>query len=173
MLDMSLRTIHVAAVVIYLGGGILFHGSLRRALRFIPPGQAAMIGTRVGNDFTYLSWLSLALWGATGYWMLFRYGWGEGSAPFTLFLDPDALGTSRGLSLLVMLVVWYLIVVNASIITFALRPRLALRVGADAGAEAADRVLATISNANRWVDVLALANLFLTFVGLLSGALFL
>lgn len=173
MLDLSLRSAHVAAVVIYLGGGILFHGPLRRALRLIPPGQASIIGTSVGGDFTYLSWLSLALWGSTGYWMLFRYGWGDASAPLTLFINPATLGTSRGVSMLVMLSVWYLIVINATLISLVLRPRLAQRVTADASAEDADRVAETISSAARWVDILALANLFLTTVGLFSGALFL
>jgi len=173
MLELSLRTVHVLAVVIYLGGGILLHGPLRRALRLIPPGQAAIVGTHVGQGFTYLSWLSLALWGSTGYWMLFRLGWGDPSSPFTLFISPERLGNPHGVSMLVMLSVWYLIVVNASIITFLLRPRLARRVTADADTEAANRVVETISDSARWVDILALTNLLLTVVGLASGALFL
>ena len=170
---MSLRLLHVVAVVTYVGGGVLLHGPLRRALRLIPPGQASIVASRVGGDFTYLSWMSLALWGSTGYWMIFRYALGEVSAPLTLFITPHLLRTPKGVALLVMVSTWYLIVISASIITFVLRPRLALRVTPDATAEAADRAVATISRAARWVDLLALANLGLAALGLLAGAFFL
>jgi len=173
VLNVTLRTLHVAAVVVYLGGGILFHGSLRRALKLIPPGQASIIGSKVGSDFTYLSWLSLVAWGVTGYWMLFRFGWGDASAPLTLFIKTSVLDTSRGAWLLVMLMTWYLIMVNASIITFVLRPRLAQRVLAGASADDANEVVETIGDAARRIDGLALANLVLTLIGLISGAIFL
>lgn len=173
LLDPALRTAHVLAVVIYLGGGILFHGPLRGGLSLIPPGQASMVGTHVGTGFTYLSWLSLSLWGVTGYWMLFRYGWGDAGSPLTLFIEPDRLSSPEGWSLLVMLAVWYLIVINASIISFVLRPRLARRVDPDATGDAAERVADMIGTSSRWVDILARVNLALTFVGLVSGALFL
>jgi uncharacterized membrane protein len=173
VLDEALLALHVLAVVIYLGGGILFHGPLRRALKLIPPGQASIIGAKIGNDFTYLSWLSLALWGVTGYWMLFRFGWADGSSPLTLFVNPTFLNTRAGLSMLIMLITWYLIVINASLISFTYRPKLALRVDAGAGAEDAERVAEVIGKAADRIDVLALANLVLTFIGLLSGAVFL
>ena len=172
MLDLSLRWLHVVAVVIYVGGGVLLHGPLRRALRLIPPGQASIVGSRVGGDFTTLSWVSLALLGSTGYWMALRYGWGDVSAPLTLLINPRVLHTSRGAAMLVMASAWYLIVISACVITFVLRPRLALRLTPDATADAAKRAVATISRAARWVDVLALANFGLATVALLAGAFF-
>ena len=149
LLDPTLRVAHVLAVVIYLGGGILFHGPLRSGLELIPPGQASMVGSHVGRGFTYLSWFSLALWGATGYWMLFRYGWGDASSPLSLFINPDRLSSPEGWSLLVMLAAWYVIVINASIITFVHRPRLARRVEPDADGAAAEQVATTIVNSSR------------------------
>lgn len=172
MLDLSLRMLHVVAVVIYVGGGVFLHGPLRRALRLIPPGQASIVGSRVGGDFTYLSWVSLVLLGSTGYWMALRYGWGDVSSPLTLLINPRVLQTSRGVAMLVMVSAWYLILIGAAIITLVLRPRLGLRVTPDATAEAADRAVATISRAARWVDVLALANFGLATVALLAGAFF-
>ena len=74
--------------------------------------------------------------------------------------------------MLVMVSAWYLIVISASIITFVLRPRLGLRVTPDATVEAADRAVATISRAARWIDVLALANFGLAAVALLAGMFF-
>lgn len=172
MFDLILRALHVAAAVVYVGGGVLLHGPLRRALRLIPPGQASMVGSRVGRDFTSLSWMSLALLGATGYWMALRYGWGDASAPFTLLVNPRVLSTSKGVAMLVMVSAWYLIVISASIITFVLRPRLGLRLKPSATVEAADRAVATISRAARWVDVLALVNFGLATVALLAGVFF-
>jgi len=172
VLDLSLRVLHVVAVVAYVGGGLLLHGPLRRALRLIPPGQASIVGSRVGGDFTYLSWMSVALLGSTGYWMALRYGWGDVSSPLTLLINPRVLQTSRGVAMLVMVSAWYLILIGAAIITLVLRPRLGLRVTPDATVEAADRAVVTISRAARWIDVLALANLGLATLGMLAGAFF-
>ena len=74
--------------------------------------------------------------------------------------------------MLVMVSAWYLILISACIITFVLRPRLGLRVTPGATVEAANRAVATISRAARWVDILALANFGLATVALLAGAFF-
>jgi len=172
VLDLILHALHIIAVAVYVGGALILHGPLRRALRMIPPGQASIVGSRIGEDFTYLSWISLALLGATGYWMALRYGWGDVSAPFSLWINPLVLQTSKGVAMLVMVSAWYLILIGASVITFVLRPRLRLRVTPDATAETANRAVATISRAARWVDILALANFGLATVALLTGAFF-
>ena len=172
MLDLSLHALHLVAVAIYAGGGLMLHGPLRRALRMIPPGQASIVGSRVGRDFTYLSWMSLVLLGLTGYWMAFRYGWADVSALSTLWINPLALQTSKGVAMLVMALAWLIIVISASIITFVLRPRLSLRVTSDATVEAANRAMAMISRADRWLDILALTNFVLATVAVLAGAFF-
>lgn len=172
MLDLSLHALHLVAVAIYAGGGFMLHGPLRRALRMIPPGQASIVGSRVGRDFTYLSWMSLVLLGLTGYWMAFRYGWADVSAPSTLWINPLALQTSKGVAMLVMALAWLIIVISAAIITFVLRPQLSLRVTPDATVEAANRTVATISRADRWLDILALTNFVLATVAVLAGAFF-
>jgi len=172
VLDLSLHALHLVAVAIYAGGGFMLHGPLRRALRMIPPGQASIVGSRVGRDFTYLSWMSLVLLGLTGYWMAFRYGWADVSAPSTLWINPLALQTSKGVAMLVMALAWLIIVISAAIITFVLRPQLSLRVTPDATVEAANRTVATISRADRWLDILALTNFVLATVAVLAGAFF-
>jgi uncharacterized membrane protein len=172
VLDLSLHALHLVAVAVYAGGGFMLHGPLRRALRMIPPGQASIVGSRVGRDFTYLSWVSLILLGLTGYWMAFRYGWADVSAPSTLWINPLALQTPKGVAMLVMALAWVIIVISASIITIVLRPRLSLRVTPDATAEAANRAVATISRADRWLDILALTNFVLATVAVLAGAFF-
>lgn len=172
MLDVSLHALHLVTAVVYAGGSLLLHGPLRRALRMIPPGQASIVGSRVGRDFTYLSWVSLGLLGLTGYWMAFRYGWADVSSPATLWINPLVLQTAKGVAMLVMALAWLLIVISAAIITFVLRPRLSLRVTANATAEAANRTMATISRADAWLDILALANFILATAAVLAGAFF-
>lgn len=172
MLDVSLHALHIVAVTIYVGGGLFLHGPLRRALRMIPPGQASIVAARVGADFTYLSWVSLAVLGLTGYWMALRYEWADLSAPFTLWINPLVLQTPKGAAMLVMVFAWYLILISACIITFVLRPQVVLRVSPGVTAEASNRALATISRAARWLDILALTNFGLAMLALLAGAFF-
>lgn len=172
MLDVTLHGFHLAAAVVYAGGAFMLHSPLRRALRMIPPGQASIVGSRVGRDFTYLTWVSLVLLGLTGYWMAFRYGWADLSAPTTLWINPLVLQTAKGAAMLIMALAWLIIVISASIITFVLRPRLSLRVTSSATAEAANRAVAAISRADRSLDILALANFILATIAVLAGAFF-
>jgi hypothetical protein len=94
------------------------------------------------------------------------------SAPSTLWINPLALQTSKGVAMLVMALAWLIIVISAAIITFVLRPQLSLRVTPDATVEAANRTVATISRADRWLDILALTNFVLATVAVLAGAFF-
>jgi len=173
VLDIGLRAAHVIAVIAYLGGGLLLHGPVRRALRLVPPGQASILASQVGNDFTLVSWGSLLVWGISGYWMLFRYGWGDISSPLTLFLTASAITTSRGAGLFVMILSWYLLLVNAFVISFVLRPRLEKKLAAGVDSAEAARATSLMMAAARWIDRLALANLLLAALGFLAGALLL
>lgn len=169
MLDVSFKALHILGAVAYVGGAVMLHGPLRRALRLIPPGQAAIVGSRVGGDFTLISWLCLALLGASGYAMAWQRGLTEMS-PATLWISPSILETREGMALLVMVAGWYLVLCGAAIITFVLRPRLALRIGPNASAESATRAVATIAQADRWLDAVALTNLVIATLALLAGA---
>lgn len=167
-----LRAVHILAVVVYLGGGLLMHLSVRRAIRLIPPGQSSIVGAEMGRDFTLISWLSLFAWGASGYWMLFLFGWGDVTSPLTLFISPDRLDTTRGRGLLVMIASWYLLMISALVITFLLRPRLAARLPSGADSNDVEIVSQQMMAAARWIDRLAIANLILATIGFLSGVLY-
>lgn len=147
------------------------HLSLRKAIKLIPPGQASIVGTEMGKDFTVMSWLSLAAWGFTGYWMLFMYGMGDPAAPRTLFISPAILSTVRGKGLFLMIGSWYLLLISASVITFMLRPRLTTGLPPGADSEEVERVTNRMVMAARQIDRLALANLLLATVGFLAGVL--
>lgn len=167
-----LRAIHILAVVVYLGGGILMHLSLRRAIRLIPPGQSSIVGAEMGRDFTVISWLSLAAWGVSGYWMLFLYGWGDLSSPLTLFVDPERLDMARGQGLLIMIASWYLLMISATLITFWLRPRLTARLSTSADSNDIENASQRMIGAAEWIDRLAVANLILAVIGFLAGVLY-
>jgi uncharacterized membrane protein len=171
-LDTFLRMAHVAAVVAYLGGGLLLHVSVRRALHAIPPAQGAILGARIGTHFTVLSWIALGVWGITGYLLLARAGMADATSPVTLFVHPAIARTGLGAALLVMIGSWYLLVISASVITFVLRPRLASRLEPSAGPDDVDATTRRITDAARWIDVLALANLVLATAAFVAGKLY-
>lgn len=172
MWDQVLVVLHVTAVVVYLGGALLLHLSVRRALRLVPPGQAAALGARLGRDFTWVSWFSLALWGVTGYWLLARGGRADPTAFSSLFIEPAFLEFAPGRALLAMVLAWYLLVANALVITFVLRPRVGRRLGPDASAQASADLTRSISTAATWIDVLAFVNLVITAAGFVVGKLY-
>lgn len=171
-LDTALRMAHVAAVVVYLGGGLFLHFSVRRALHAVPPAQGAILGERIGSHFTVLSWASLGVWGVSGYLLLHRSGMADFTSPATLFLNPGLVRTGLGVALLVMMGAWYLLVVSAAIITFVLRPRFAHRLQPSDGPEAIDDATRRIVGAARWIDVLAVANLLLAGSAFVAGKLY-
>jgi uncharacterized membrane protein len=171
-LDTVLRMAHVAAVVVYLGGGLLLHFSVRRALHAVPPAQGAILGERIGSHFTVLSWAALGVWGVSGYLLLFRSGMADFTSPVTLFLHPALVRTGLGIALLVMIGSWYLLLISAMIITFVLRPRFAHRLQPGAGQDAVDAATQRIVRSARWIDVLAVVNLVLAASAFVAGKLY-
>src|SRR3989304_4753828 len=101
-----LRVAHTGAVALYVGGAIIVTLALRRALGVVPPAQAGIISSRVGTDFTFISWAAFLLWGGSGYWLLQRGGWDDFRSPQTLFIDRDLLNTGFGWMLLLMVAIW-------------------------------------------------------------------
>ena len=54
------------------------------------------MGSRVGTDFTLISWFALVTWGASGYWLLQRGDWDDFRSPHTLFIRRDLLDSGFG-----------------------------------------------------------------------------
>lgn len=164
-----LRVVHTGAVAFYVGGAFIITIAMRRALSAVPPAQASIIGSRVGTDFTIISWLSLIAWGASGYWLLERGGWDNFGSPWTLFIDDDVVTSGWGWALLAMVAAWVVMVVNGILITFLFRPRLTRRLSPDASEEEVDRLQADVSSAARMIEVLAFINLGLAIAATLAG----
>ena len=166
--------VHVAAAIAYVGGGFLLHVSVRRAVARISPGQAAIVSSRIGNDFTIISWIALAAWGITGYWLLDRFGMLVVDSPHTLFIRSAFLRSPTGKATLVMVAAWYVLVANASLITFAFRPRLQRRLAPDAdiSSEVIDEIQRDILFGARGIGVLALVNLIVAIVAFVAAKLY-
>lgn len=169
VLEEILRVIHTGAVAFYVGGAFIVTIAMRRALSAIPPAQASMVGSRVGTDFTIISWLSLIAWGASGYWLLERGGWDDFTSPWTLFIDTDVIEGDWGWTLPAMVAAWVVMVVNGVMITLVLRPRLDRRLEPDAGQEQLDSLQADMASAARMIELLAFINLGLALLATIAG----
>jgi uncharacterized membrane protein len=66
--------LHLLAAVIWVGGMIFAHNSLRpAAVRVLEPPLRLELWVQVFRRFFVLVWISIALILSTGYWMLFNY----------------------------------------------------------------------------------------------------
>ena len=66
--------LHLLAAVIWVGGMIFAHNSLRpAAVQVLEPPLRLELWVQVFRRFFVLVWLSIAIILATGYWMLFNY----------------------------------------------------------------------------------------------------
>jgi len=66
--------LHLLAAVVWVGGMIFAHNSLRpAAVRVLEPPLRLELWVQVFRRFFVLVWISIAVILATGYWMLFSY----------------------------------------------------------------------------------------------------
>ena len=73
--------LHLLAAVVWVGGMIFAHNSLRpAAARVLEPPLRLELWVQVFRRFFVLVWISIALILATGYWMLFQYFGGFSAA---------------------------------------------------------------------------------------------
>ncbi|MCU0969852.1 MAG: CopD family protein [Rubrivivax sp.] len=72
MVDALLKLVHVAAVVVWIGGMVFAHFFLRPALGVLePPQRTALMSAVLGRFFAAVMVASLAVW-ASGLWMIGR-----------------------------------------------------------------------------------------------------
>ena len=155
--------IHVLGVASYLGGSLTMEFVLSPAQKFVPPAQAQVIGQKSADRFLVMAWSALGLIAFSGVLRMFTL---ESQKVLTTF------DGSYGGTLFVMIVLWVVLVVNGSIITFGLRPKLTAR--AQGGLTPAD-VSAhqqSMVKAAEWLTRLTRADLVIALlVGLLGAAL--
>lgn len=113
-----LKTIHLLAVIALVGGTFFNYTLVRPAQKAIPPPQAAVIATKVGQWFTWLVWIAIPTILLSGLLRLILMG--RWNALFTI----GFYGGRYGRWLLVTVVFWAVMVISASTITFYLNPAL-------------------------------------------------
>jgi hypothetical protein len=171
--DKLLIGLHVGVMALYFIGGLWIKIPMARAQRSIPPAQSAIVGERVGFDFTVLSWFAFIVVGISGYWLLARAGDADLASPYTLFVAHDLFEAAYGWEVFLMILFWVGLVINGLIMTFLLRPKLAGKLDPTESAVSLEPFQNRLTTAVFWIDVLAWANLVLAAgsfgAGLLIG----
>lgn len=114
--------LHVLGVAVYLGGAIVMEFVVGPAQKAIPPAQAQVMGKRTADRFLILAWSGLTLILASGLLRL----WSLNSE--SVLFGERLWSTEYGRTLLIMVSMWTVLVINGSIITFVLRPKLTGKV---------------------------------------------
>ncbi len=153
--------LHLLAVAVYLGGSIAMEFVLGPAQKFIPPAQAQVVGQKSADRFLVLVWTALALFPISGMLLFFAIGAQHTS---------DFFGHSYGQTLFTMMMLWVVLVVNGTLITFVFRPKLAEKAGAGTtGAAMSDRMKQK-ELAATWISRITRADLAIALVVVLLGA---
>lgn len=155
--------LHVIGVATYLGGSIVMEFVVGPAQKAIPPAQAQVMGKKTADRFLVFAWSALALILLSGILRLYTFS-DEG-----LLFGTPLWETPKGRTLMTMVILWCVLVVNGSIITFVLRPKLAGRSGAGASAAQAQSHQQGQVNAAVWLERITRVDLGIAFVVALLG----
>jgi uncharacterized membrane protein len=108
------RAIHILAVAFWLGGSIFLAVALLPALRkSLDPDRRVLLIAQVGRRFSRITWLLMGALAATGWVNLWSMGF-----------RPEDFATSRGVILLVKLILFALILTLRAVHDFRLGPNL-------------------------------------------------
>lgn len=156
--------LHVLGVAVYLGGSIIMEFVVGPAQKAIPPAQAQVMGKKTADRFLIFVWSALGLIVLSGVLRLYAIG------AERMLLGSNLWETAYGRTLLAMVVLWCILVVNGSIITFVLRPKLAGRSGSGVSAAQAQAHQQGQINAAQWVERLTRVDLGVALVVALLGS---
>ncbi len=156
--------LHLLGMAGYLGGSFAMEFVLGPAQKFIPPAQAQVMGEKTGDRFLWVAWCSLGLSLLSGILRLFSMG------EQSMVVDGSFFTSSYGRSLLGMMALWLVLVINGSIITFVLRPKLKGRTKAHGSAAQAQAHQQGQLTAVKWIGWLTRADLIIAFCVVLFGA---
>ncbi len=158
-----LTSAHVLLAALFVGANVFMDLILTPRLDLIPPGQAARLGEKLGNDFAILNWVCLIGLLGTGVGLAARMGFAN-----RLF-SPTFLTTSYGAALLVKEILWGSMIVTGALMTFYLRPRVIVKLPYDASRGTIDASRkATVRYAN-WMRWLARYNAVAGVTALISA----
>ena len=156
--------LHVLGVAAYLGGAIVMEFVVGPAQKAIPPAQAQVMGKKTADRFLVIAWSALGLILASGILRLYTVD------NESLLTSSDLVDSQYGRTLLAMIICWTALVVNGSIITFFLRPRLTGRVVAAGSAAQAQAHTQAQIRAATWLGYFTRADLGIALLVALFGA---
>lgn len=155
--------LHVLGVATYLGGSIIMEFVVGPAQKAIPPAQAQVMGKKTADRFLVFAWSALGLIVISGIMRLYSTG-------TEMFITGAALWDSAyGRTLMTMVILWFVLVINGSIITFVLRPKLVGRTGAGVSATQVQAHQQGQIQAAAWVERITRIDLGIAMVVALLG----
>lgn len=160
--------LHNLSVATYLGGAVAMEFVLGPAQQSIPPAQAQIMGKKTADRFLWLAWGSLLLILITGILRLQHMEMISGSWPF--FETPLDLSYSYGRTVLAMFLLWCVLVLNGSLITFRFRPRMSDKVTPGTSAAQVAAGQGARLAAATWIQRLTRTDLVITVLIALMGA---
>jgi len=162
----TLRILHIVAAAALVGSVIFHYLIVRRAFGLIPPAHAVVIGQRIGTEFNYLGWTSMAVLGVTGCLRLAL----DGRLPRIITAQFYAAGGGRAIGL--MIVGWLVSVASAAAMTVLLRPVLMSKLKVESNPDLSDveRRRAAQVVANQWMGRLQLVSLVFGLLAVIGGA---
>ncbi len=154
---------HVVFAAFFVGGNVFMDFILTPRLELIPPGQAARLGEKMGNDFAIFNWVCLVGLLGTGLGLAYWAGFDN-----SLF-SPSFLGTSAGFALLVKELCWSTLIVTGALMTFYLRPRVIVKLPIGASREQIDNSRTDTVRYANWMRWMARYNAVAGIAALVFG----
>jgi uncharacterized membrane protein len=164
---LSMSFLHDLSICTYVGGAVAMEFILNPAQQTIPPAQAQIMGEKSSDRFLILVWVSLVVILITGVVRLQMkglIGWDP------LLNVPLTWDYSYGRTVITMFIIWIILAVNGSLITFLFRPRLKGKLGAGTSQSQATEDRNAKMQAATWIQNLSRVDLVLAVVALLLGA---
>ncbi len=122
--------LHLVGMATYVGGSLIMEFVVGPAQKAIPPAQAQVMGQKTADKFLILVWSSLGLLLVSGIMQAYHKGTED-----MVLMGKNVFDSSYGWTQFLMVILWFVLVVNGSIMTFVLRPKLAGKMKAQVGAQ--------------------------------------
>jgi uncharacterized membrane protein len=158
-----LAGLHLLFAGVFVGSNVFLDFLLTPRLDFIPPGQAARLGEKLGIDFAVLSWISLLGLPTTGLLLLWRAG------GIHRLLELSFYTTGYGSALLIMMTIWLTLAITGAILTFYLRPRVVVKLPYDVTRQEIESARERTIRTAQWMRRLARYNAIASMVNIVIG----
>ncbi|MCC6338890.1 MAG: CopD family protein [Acidimicrobiia bacterium] len=156
--------LHLIAMATYVGGSLIMELVVGHAQKSIPPAQAQVMGEKTADRFLLLAWSALGLLLVSG----IMQAYAKSVEP--MLMGDGLFDSGYGWSLFLMIALWAVLVVNGSIMTFVLRPRLKGKMGAQVGAAQVQARQGHLMKTVRQMQWITRADLVIALLVPLAGA---